>query len=122
MSDASVAGQVEDLFRRESAHLVSALARLLGPARLALAEDVVHDALLSAMQAWRFGPPDNPKAWILQVAKHRAIDLLRRNRRVEALPPVLDPVSTLADAIDVALSPEADAENQLAMMFAICDD
>jgi RNA polymerase sigma factor (sigma-70 family) len=113
---------VEDLFRRESAHLVAALARLLGPSNLALAEDVVHDALISAMQAWRFGAPDNPRAWILQVAKNRAIDLLRRDRRLVASEPELEPEQTLAGAVDVALSPEADAENQLAMMFAICDD
>lgn len=74
------------------------------------------------MQAWRFGPPDNPKAWILQVAKHRAIDIIRRDRRLEASPPELDSEPTLAVAVDIALSPEADAENQLAMMFAICDD
>jgi RNA polymerase sigma-70 factor (ECF subfamily) len=122
MKDASAAARVEDLFRRESAHLVSALARLLGPANLALAEDVVHDALVSAMQAWRFGAPDDPKAWILQVAKNRAIDLLRRDRRLEAREPEIDAERTLAGAVDLALSPEADAENQLAMMFAICDD
>jgi RNA polymerase sigma factor (sigma-70 family) len=122
VEDASVGDLVEDLFRRESAHLVSALARLLGPSNLALAEDVVHDALLSAMHAWRFGPPDNPKAWILQVAKNRAIDLIRRNRRLEAVRPELESEWTLAGAVDVALSTEADAENQLAMMFAICDD
>ena len=69
MKDASVGELVEDLFRRESAHLVSALVRLLGPSNLAFAEDVVHDALLSAMQAWRFGAPENPKAWLLRVAK-----------------------------------------------------
>src|SRR5204863_74338 len=109
-------------FRRESGHLVAALARLLGPSNLALAEDVVHDALLRAMQAWRFGVPDNPKAWILQVAKNRAIDLLRRDRRLEAVRPGLDSEWTLAGAVDLALSPEADGENQLAMMFAICDD
>ena len=53
MSEPSVDVVVGELFRRESAHLVSALARLLGPSNVALAEDVVHDALLSAMQAWR---------------------------------------------------------------------
>ncbi|HTJ81260.1 MAG TPA: sigma factor, partial [Polyangiaceae bacterium] len=63
--DASVDALVEDLFRRESAHLVSALARLLGPSKLTLAEDVVQDALVRAMHAWRLGPPDDPKAWIL---------------------------------------------------------
>jgi RNA polymerase sigma-70 factor (ECF subfamily) len=118
----SVGALVEDLFRRESAHLVSALARVLGPSRIALAEDVVHDALVSAMHAWRFGPPDEPRAWILRVAKNRAIDILRRERRMEPATPELEPEREIGSAIDLALSPEADAENQLAMMFAICDD
>lgn len=121
MEDASVGALVDDLFRRESAHLVSALARLLGPANLTLAEDVVHDALLSAMHAWRFGVPQDPKAWILQVAKRRAIDFIRRNRRLDTLTPELAVEWTLDGAVDGVLSPEADAENQLAMMFAICD-
>jgi RNA polymerase sigma-70 factor (ECF subfamily) len=122
---ASVGALVDDLFRRESAHLVAALARLLGPSNLALAEDVVHDALASAMQAWRFGVPADPKAWIIRAAKNRAIDLIRRDRRLlirrdrrfGALPAELGSEG----AVDAALSAEADAENQLAMMFAICD-
>jgi RNA polymerase sigma factor (sigma-70 family) len=122
--DASIDALVGDLFRRESAHLVSALVRVLGPSKVALAEDVVHDALLSAMQAWRFGAPDDPKAWILRVAKNRAIDVLRRERRFETMSGALadDDSESLSRSIDLALSPEADAENQLAMMFAICDD
>src|SRR5438876_1761275 len=66
---------VEDLFRRESGHLVAALTRVFGPSNLTLVEDVVQDALMAAMQAWRFGPPRDPKAWILQTAKNRAIDV-----------------------------------------------
>jgi RNA polymerase sigma factor (sigma-70 family) len=115
---ASAGTVVEDLFRRESGHLVSALVRLLGPSHVALAEDVVHEALISAMQAWRFAVPDNPKAWILQAAKNRAVDVIRRDRRFVALRSELDGES----AVDAALSPDADAANQLAMMFAICDD
>jgi RNA polymerase sigma factor (sigma-70 family) len=118
VESANARAVVEDLFRRESASLVSALVRLLGPFHVALAEDVVHDALTSAMQAWRFGVPDSPKAWILQAAKNGAIDVIRRDRRFDALQAHLDSES----AVDAALSPEADAENQLAMMFAICDD
>jgi RNA polymerase sigma factor (sigma-70 family) len=115
---------VEDLFRRESAHLVSALVRLLGRSNVALAEDVVHDALVSAMHAWRFSVPENPKAWILQAAKNRAIDVIRRDRRFDGLQAHLGSESAVdaVDAVDAALSPEADEENQLAMMFAICDD
>jgi RNA polymerase sigma-70 factor (ECF subfamily) len=112
---------VEDLFRRESARLVSALARALGPSNLPLAEDAVHDALLSAMQAWRFGPPRDPKAWLLRAAKNRAIDLLRRGRRFTVLPPELDSEQTLVSTVDDALSPREDCENQLSMMFSICD-
>ncbi|HEX4354834.1 MAG TPA: sigma-70 family RNA polymerase sigma factor, partial [Polyangiales bacterium] len=124
MTSPKVDALVSDLFRREFPHLVAALVRLLGPAKLTLAEDVVQDALISAMQAWRFGAPDNPKAWILQVAKHRAIDILRRDSRLESsdASPDQHASGTLEAAVDIALSPEADGENQLAMMFAICDD
>jgi RNA polymerase sigma-70 factor (ECF subfamily) len=118
MEGTSAGAVVEDLFRRESAHLVSALVRLLGPSHVTLAEDVVHDALISAMQAWRFAVPDNPKAWILQAAKNRAIDVIRRDRRFAALQSSLDS----EESVDTAFSPESDAENQLAMMFAICDE
>lgn len=114
MDETSARELVEDLFRRESARLVSALVRLLGPSHVALAEDVVHDALVSAMQAWRFSPPDDPRAWILRAAKNRAIDLLRRDRRFETVQSEL--------SLDEVLSPAAEIDNQLAMMFAICDD
>jgi RNA polymerase sigma factor (sigma-70 family) len=113
---------IEDLFRRESARLVAALVRLLGPAQLTLAEDVVHDALISAMQAWRFEIPAHPEAWILQVAKRRAIDLIRRGGRLEALRARLANADALEHGVELALSADADAENQLTMMLAICDD
>lgn len=112
---------VEDLFRRESAHLVSALVRVLGPHNIQLAEDVVHDALLSAMNAWRFGLPEDPKAWIIRAAHNRAIDIIRREQRHEALLPKVAATTELTDTIDAALAPSADAANQLAMMFAVCD-
>ena len=56
--------------------------------------------------------------WVLAVAKNRAIDVIRRDGRFRALPARLE----VGPTVDAALSPEADAENQLAMMFAICDD
>jgi RNA polymerase sigma factor (sigma-70 family) len=112
---------VEELFRREFARLVSALARLLGPSHLALAEDVVSDALAAAVQAWRLGPPENPAAWILGAARNRAIDVLRRERRFAGLAPELAAQGALAGVVDAALSPAADASNQLTLMFAICD-
>jgi RNA polymerase sigma factor (sigma-70 family) len=112
---------VEDLFRREYAHLVSALTRVLGPSNIPLAEDVVHDALLSAMQAWRFGLPRDPKAWIIRAAHNRAVDIIRREQRHRSLLPELATTAALTDTIEVALAPSFDGANQLAMMFAVCD-
>lgn len=100
---------VEDLFRREYGPLLAALTRLLGPHHLALAEDVVQDVLLTAMEAWRFELPQDPRAWILQAAKRRAIDQLRRMKRE-------------VSAIEDALAPDSQVASQLAMMFSVCDD
>jgi RNA polymerase sigma factor (sigma-70 family) len=112
---------VEDLFRREHAHLVVALTRTLGTSNLQLAEDVVQDALVSAMQAWRFGPPRDAKAWIVRAARNRAIDIIRRERQGTSLLPQLANISAATETIEAALAPEADRANQLAMMFAVCD-
>jgi RNA polymerase sigma factor (sigma-70 family) len=112
---------VEDLFRREYAHLVSALTRVLGPSNIPLAEDVVHDALLSAMHAWRFGLPRDPKAWIIRAAHNRAIDIIRREQRHRSLLPELATTAALTDTMEAALATSADGANQLAMMFAVCD-
>src|SRR5689334_9090039 len=107
VDEADSAALVEDLFRREYAHLVSALARALGPSTLPLAEDVVHDALVSAMQAWRFGLPRDPKAWIIRAAHNRAVDVIRRERRRQELLPELAGAAKLTDTIEAALAPAA---------------
>lgn len=71
----------DDLFRREGARLVASLAAHLGTHRLQLAEDVVQEALVRALQAWPYrGIPDNPAAWLTQAAKNLALDALRREQ------------------------------------------
>ena len=112
---------VEDLFRQEYAHLVSALTRVLGPSNIPLAEDVVHDALVSAMHAWRFGLPRDPKAWIIRATHNRAIDIIRREQRHRSFLPELATTTALADTIEAALAPAAESFSQLAMMYAVCD-
>ena len=112
---------VEDLFRKEYAHLVSALTRVLGPSSIPLAEDVVHDALVSAMHAWRFGLPRDPKAWIIRAARNRAVDIIRREQRHRSFLPELATTTALAGTIEAALAPAAGSASQLAMMFAVCD-
>ncbi len=70
-----------DLFRRESARLVAMLAGQFGTHRLQLAEDVVQEALVRALQTWPYrGAPDNPAAWLTQTARNLALDHLRREQ------------------------------------------
>lgn len=73
------AALVEHLFRRQASRIVASLARSLGPAHLALAEEAVQDALVRALRRWpHHGVPPNPVAWLHRVAKNRALDRLRR--------------------------------------------
>src|SRR6266487_3901338 len=72
---------VDHLFRHEAGKMVATLTRILGFENLQLAEDVVQDALLKAMQKWAFtGVPRNPSAWLMQVAKNHALDAVRREQ------------------------------------------
>lgn len=61
--------------------MVSVLTKIFGSENLELAEDVVQDTLLHALQIWKLkGVPDNPSAWLYTVAKNKAIDILRKNK------------------------------------------
>ena len=78
-SENKVAGLVDHLFRHQAGQMVSTLTRVFGPRHLNLAEEVVQEALLKALQLWPYrGIPDNPAAWLVQVARNRALDVLRR--------------------------------------------
>ncbi|WP_067792756.1 RNA polymerase sigma factor [Actinomadura formosensis] len=71
---------VEAVWRIESARVIAGLARLVHD--VGLAEELAQDALVIALEQWpRTGVPDNPGAWLTLTAKHRAIDLIRRNAR-----------------------------------------
>ena len=65
----------------ESARLIAGLARMVRD--VGVAEDLAQDALVIALEKWpESGVPDNPGAWLMATAKHRAIDYLRRNQRL----------------------------------------
>ena len=73
---------IDAVWRIESARLIAGLARIVRD--VGLAEDLAQDALLVALERWpETGVPDNPGAWLMATAKHRAIDLLRRGSTLE---------------------------------------
>jgi len=115
----------DHLFRREAGRMVSALVRLLGTRHLALAEDAVQDALLRALETWKFGPaPANPAAWLMRTAHNRALDLLRRQGNAERLGPALARAQEAAapeDPADGVAGGGAIAGDELRLMFSCCD-
>lgn len=73
---------IDAVWRIESARVIAGLVRMVRD--VGLAEDLAQDALLAALQQWpQSGIPDNPGAWLMAAAKHRAIDMFRRNQRLE---------------------------------------
>ncbi len=124
MIDAGETGVfIEHLFRHQAGRVVARLTRLLGPARVALAEESVQEAMLRALQTWPYqGIPDNSVGWLFRVAHNAAIDALRREAvvgdKTEAL------VAELTRSATVTLT-EPDVEEQLRddelrMIFMCC--
>jgi RNA polymerase sigma-70 factor (ECF subfamily) len=73
---------IDAVWRIESARLIAGLARIVRD--VGLAEELAQDALVVALERWpESGVPDNPGAWLMATAKHRAIDRLRRRKRLE---------------------------------------
>ena len=73
---------IEAVWRVESARIIAGLGRIVRD--VGLAEELAQDALVVALEQWPgSGVPDNPGAWLMLTAKHRAIDRLRRNERLE---------------------------------------
>jgi RNA polymerase sigma factor (sigma-70 family) len=116
-------GTIDAVWRIESARLIAGLARIVRD--VGLAEDLAQDALVAALERWpEAGIPDNPGAWLMATAKHRAIDHLRRNTRLdrkhEELGHVLEarqesPEEALVDAIDDHVG-----DDLLRLVFTTC--
>jgi RNA polymerase sigma factor (sigma-70 family) len=82
MSDSATHRAINAVWRIESAKIIAGLARIVRD--VGLAEDLAQDALVAALEQWpKGGVPDNPGAWLMATAKHRAIDRLRRTKLQE---------------------------------------
>ncbi len=112
----------EHLFRREAGRLVAALTRIFGTHNLALAEDVVQDALCRALEVWSFhGVPENPGGWLMTTAKNRALDVLRRERTARDFAPelgrLLETEWTMSPTVEGLFAQHEIEDDVLRMMF-----
>ena len=115
---------VETVIRLESARLIAGLARYAG-GDIGLAEELAQDAIVAALEQWpEDGVPANPGAWLMTVAKRRAVDLFRRNRELERKYGEIgrDANSALADGtepFDKAIADDID-DDLLRLIFTAC--
>ncbi|ELP67083.1 sigma factor-like helix-turn-helix DNA-binding protein [Streptomyces turgidiscabies] len=118
-SDSVTERSVETVFRLESPRIIAAVTRTVRD--IGIAEELAQDALVAALEQWpRDGVPDNPGAWLMATAKHRAVDLVRRRetyarklaeigRTLETTTPPVEP--TAPDDID---------DDLLRLVFTAC--
>ena len=116
---------VDHLFRHESGKMIAVLSRLLGLQNIEIAQDIVQDTLLQAMSTWSYKSiPDNPSAWLYRVAKNKAIDFLRREKKFKEVSPqysyLLQSEYTLASTVNNLFLKNEIEDSQLRMMFACC--
>lgn len=108
---------LESVYRSDWSRIVAALIRVTGD--FDAAEEAVQEAFAAAIDAWRMsGIPDSPPAWILQTAKHKAIDRIRRRAKFE------EKLATLASEPAGAETPDLDgdkiSDDQLRLIFTCC--
>ncbi|HUZ76500.1 MAG TPA: DUF6596 domain-containing protein, partial [Chloroflexota bacterium] len=110
VSDSSPYGRLERVFREEAGRLTASLVRLLGD--FDLAEDLVSDALVEALEHWpREGVPDRPASWLLTTAKRKGLDRFRREAKYREK---LEILTAMPDA------PRAEPDDRLRLIFTCC--
>lgn len=109
-----------ETFRNEAARISASLARLSGG--IDLAEEVLQETLVAALEHWRRdGVPDNPSAWLLAVARNRALDRLRRTRREKgARNRMAKETPETAPPLEPEAGEEGVPDDRLRLMFLCC--
>jgi RNA polymerase sigma-70 factor, ECF subfamily len=123
VTDARTQAAIETVIRLESARLIAGLARYTGD--IGLAEDLAQDAVVAALEQWpEEGVPRNAGAWLMTVAKRRAIDTFRRNRELEKR---YAQIATTMEAEGDSVTPDFDRafaddieDDLLRLMFTAC--
>lgn len=124
MTDAPAAARraVEAVWRSESARIVAALTRHTGD--FSWAEDLAQEALVEALAQWpQAGIPDRPGAWLLTVAKRRAVDGWRRRERWQEREPLFAHAALMAERehpVEEAGDPDTIADDVLRLIFVAC--
>jgi RNA polymerase sigma factor (sigma-70 family) len=114
---------VDHLFRHEAGKMIAVLTRIFGIHNLELVEDTVQETFLKALQVWKYRQvPDNPSAWLMQVARNHTIDLIRRQQKMSGISEELATRlrSDTEHTIEEFFLDTEIADSQLRMIFTCC--
>ena len=110
---------LRDIYRREGRRVFATLVRLLGS--FERAEDALHNAFIAAAERWpREGMPKNPVGWLISAGRFKAIDQLRRERRVTAWGDAAEQIDALADDTPAPDERESVEDDRLRLIFTCC--
>lgn len=113
---------IPHLFRTEYSRIVAVLCRGLGLENIAAAEDIASETFLSALESWPYkGVPANPVGWLHVVARHKAVNYLKRSRTfANGVSPALAGDRKVEEPLEFDLSDANITDSQLRMLFALC--
>ncbi|MCX4512690.1 sigma-70 family RNA polymerase sigma factor [Streptomyces sp. NBC_01619] len=124
-TDDTTDGTIATVFRIESARIIAAVTRIVRD--IGIAEELAQDALVAALEQWpESGVPDNPGAWLMATAKHRAIDLVRRRetyaRKLAEMGRDLETAAAVhePDPADLVSGPDDIDDDLLRLVFTTC--
>ncbi|WP_261367151.1 RNA polymerase sigma factor [Aporhodopirellula aestuarii] len=119
MSSQMNADAVDQIYRNESRQVFATLVRLLGD--FDLAEEVMHEAFAAAIQKWpEQGIPANPVAWLVSTGRFKAVDNIRRRRRLSELQPELARRVSEIEAANDSIAEQDIKDDRLRLIFTCC--
>jgi RNA polymerase sigma-70 factor (ECF subfamily) len=121
----SLSQTIDHLFRHESGKIIAVLTKIFGKHNIEIAEDIVQDTIIKAYEQWKLsGLPEKPSAWLMQVAKNKAIDIIRKEKHRKEFAKetsiLLKSEYTLKATIERLTGEEEIKDDLLKMMFACC--
>ncbi|MEU1012143.1 RNA polymerase sigma factor [Streptomyces sp. NPDC005890] len=119
-SQPTAARAIETVFRLESPRVIAGVARIVRD--VGIAEELAQDALVAALERWpREGVPDNPGAWLMATARHRAVDLIRRRETyARKLAEIGRDLETAPPPYDEPADPDDIDDDLLRLVFTAC--
>src|SRR5437879_143948 len=109
---------IDEIYRTDWSRIVASLIKLTGD--FDLAEEAAQEAFASAVQQWPAGIPDSPRAWIIQTARHKAIDRIRRQAHFQEIVKTQVAAGAIRESDEPSTDVSDISDERLRLMFTCC--